>query len=248
MPSGLQQIMRSGLWQVMPWGLRRFSTAVLRLLVVAQPHERRVADAAVVGPVSKAHLADQDRLYPVVAAAGRNRARLEGRGLASQGLQPRHDGAQRGLVEAGSDLRDVDEARRRGRALVEAQVQRAELTARTLRIRVAADHELLMQLALDLHPIAGAAARVRALRLLGDDALEALLERGVEEREALAHDVVAVARGPERGHQAAQALLALDERQSAQIAIVEHEAVEEHAHYRPPGRGQRDVSRIGQGH
>src|SRR4030095_7891665 len=52
------------------------------------------------------------------------------------------------VVEAGADLGDVDEAR----AVVESDVQRAEVAARTLGIGVAPHHELSAALTLDLDP------------------------------------------------------------------------------------------------
>ena len=60
--------------------------------------------------------------------------------------------------------------------------------------------------------------------------------------------MVAVAHRPERGHEEPQALLALDEGPAAQVAIVEHEAVEEDADRGPLLRGHRDLARVGERH
>src|SRR6267142_1577208 len=68
------------------------------------------------------------------------------------------DRLEAGVVEAGAYLGDVDEARGGGGAVVDAEMERAEVAARALGIRVAADHELLAALALDLDPVAGARA------------------------------------------------------------------------------------------
>src|SRR5262250_3877749 len=173
--------------------LQPFSPTRDGLLVLSQPQERRVADSAVVGPVGEAYLADQKGLGPVMAAAGRDRAGLEWRRGAHERLESLPDRLERGLVETGSDLRHVDETGHGFRAVVEPQVQRAEVAARALRIGVAADHELLSQVALDLDPVAAARAGVEAARALGHDALEALLRGGLVEGLARAHHVVAIA-------------------------------------------------------
>ncbi len=181
-------------------------------------------------------------------APGGDRARLEGRRRAGERTEPGPDRGEAGLVEAGAHLRDVDEARRVRRPVVEAEVQRPEVPARALGIGVAADHELLPLLALDLDPVAGAPAGIGALRLLGHDPFEPLGGGRLEERDTLPGDVVAVAHRPERRHEEPQALLALDEGPAAQVAIVEHEAVEEDAHRGPALRGHRDLARVGERH
>ena len=202
-----------------------------------------MANAPFVRPFGEAHLADESRLDPVMAAPGRA-AHLEGRRLAAEGLELLQRRRERLLVEAGADLGHVDEAP----ALVEADVERAEVRARSLGIGVAADDELLASLALDLDPLARAATDVGRGGALGDDALEPRLRRGVVEGAALARDVVAVAHHAEGGHEQAQALLAVDERQAAQVAAVEREAIEEHAHHRHLGPRALHVAGHGEAH
>src|SRR5262249_25664284 len=141
-----------------------------RPLVVSQPEERGMANAAVLRPLGEAHLADEARLDPVMAAPAR-RAGGERRGRTRQRLEPRPHERQRLPREPGADLRALREAV----ALVEPEVERAEVRARALRIRPAADDELLPELHFDLEPVARAAARVGAVGLLGDDALEPAL-------------------------------------------------------------------------
>ena len=65
---------------------------LLRVLVLAQPLERGMAQDAVAGPFGEGHLADQLRLQPVAAAGlGAARRVLEGR---LRDLQLVHAGAQ----------------------------------------------------------------------------------------------------------------------------------------------------------
>ena len=73
------------------------------------------------------------------------------------------------LVEARADLAGVAQLA----VLVVADEQRAELAARALRRREAADHQLLLGVALELQPVARAAADVGAVGALGDHALPA---------------------------------------------------------------------------
>src|SRR5439155_13279756 len=55
-------------------GRRSFDVAVLDALVVAQPQKHRMSQAAIVGPLLEAHLADDLGLDPGVAASGRDRS------------------------------------------------------------------------------------------------------------------------------------------------------------------------------
>ena len=101
-------------------------------------------------------------------------------------LHPGVQIAQRRAVEAGADLAGVDEVG----AVVVADQQRAERDAAALRRGETADDEFLVADALELEPVAGAAAAVRRIGPLGDDTLvaalaglaELLLARGVAVR------------------------------------------------------------------
>src|SRR5205823_13307004 len=164
------------------------AAAVLGALGLAQPEERGMADAPVLRPLRETHLADGPRLDPVVAAP-RRRADLEGRGGAPERLELRLDVRERRVVEARADLRDVHQPP----ALVEAQVERAEVGARALRRGVAADDELLAELALDLQPVPRAARGVVAQAPLRHDALEPLLGSRLVELPAVLEHVIAAA-------------------------------------------------------
>src|SRR5581483_8902519 len=82
-------------------------------------------------------------------------------------------------VEPGPDLARILEPA----VAVVAQEQRAELDTRAARFGIAADHELLPMLALELEPVLRARGHVRALGPLGNQPLPALaaglLEQGL---------------------------------------------------------------------
>jgi hypothetical protein len=206
--------------------------------VRAQAHEDRVADAAVRRPFGEAHLAHEARLDPVIHAAVRPR-RAERRVLAGQRLQLTPQLILHGVVKAAADARDVAQLA----VLVHADVKRAEAPPAALRIGVAADHEFLPALALDLDPVGGALPRVRAVAALGDDPFEPHLVRGFEKRLAMIRDVVAGVDHAGRRHRAGEALLAIEQPEPAQVVALERQAVEEHRPHRDARHHRRDVAR-----
>src|SRR5262249_25571935 len=181
-----------------------------------------MTDTAIARPLSKANLSDQPRLDPVMSAPAR-RAAGERRGRALERPKLRADRLERSLVEPGAHLGDVDQLA----PVVEAQMQGAEVRPRALRHRVAADHELLAELALDLQPVARALGGIRTVTLLRDHALETLLAGGGEKVCTVLEHVVAEVDDAARRHQEPQAFLAGLERQPPQVAAVEPERVEE---------------------
>src|SRR5207237_9091155 len=127
-----------------------------------------MTDPTIACPFGEAHFAHEPGIDPVVVAAGGGAAR-ERRGRARERAELLADGLERAVVEARADLRDVHELA----LVVEAQMERAEVSARALRQRVAADHELLPELTLDLEPVSRTLRGIRTVALLGDDALQA---------------------------------------------------------------------------
>src|SRR4029434_8705821 len=107
--------------------------------------EGRMADAAVGRPVRVAHLRNETRLDPAMAASGR-RARGEGRGRPDQRREAPGDVGETGLVETRADLGDVDEPP----VVVETEVQGPEVPPRPLGRGEAADHEVAAAPALHL--------------------------------------------------------------------------------------------------
>ena len=202
-----------------------------------------MADPALLGPLGEAHLGDQPGLDPVVAAAA-GRAGIERRPGARERLQAVPHAAQGGLVEAGADLAGIDEAV----TVVDPHVQRAEPPARALRLRPAADDELLAEVALDLQPLARASADVAAVGALGDDALQPLLGGRLVERLAATFHVLAGADHAARRQQQREAGLALRQGDVAQVVPVEREGVEEDRAHRHRRAGALDVGRPGEVH
>src|SRR5262245_32752405 len=181
-----------------------------------------MADPAIARPLGEAHLSDQPRLDPMMSAPAR-RAAGKRRGRALERPKLRADRLERSLVEPGAHLGDVDQLA----PVVEAQMQGSEVRPRALRHGVAADHELLAELALDLQPVARSLGGIRAVALLRDHTLEALLTGGGEKVRAVLEHVVAEVDHASRRHQEPQALLARLERQPSQVAAVQPERVEE---------------------
>src|SRR6476646_5617159 len=122
-------------------------------------------NTAIACELGKANLCDEPRLDPAMATPG-GRAAYEGRRRPLELTQLAADVLERAHVEPRADLGDIDELA----PVVETQVQRAEVSPCALRRRVAADHELLPELTLDLQPVPRPQRRVRAVTLLGHDA------------------------------------------------------------------------------
>ena len=140
-----------------------------------------------------------------------------------QRLQELQQLADLRVVEAGSDVADVAQLP----VVVRGEHERAE------RVRTAAgtagvagDEELVVAVRLDLQPVARPLLLVRAVLALGDDPLEVLLARDVQQRLA----VVEAVRVGDRRHPLVehppQTLLALDERQVDERLTVHLEQVE----------------------
>ena len=198
--------------------------AFLGLPVGPHAEERRVPKPPLLGPLREADLAYQPRLHPVMTGPARAAFR-ERRRLARERLEHLRDALERGCVEPRAGLRDVHEPR----ALIQAHVERAELGAGALRLGVAADHEFLTAVALDLDPVRRAAARVAALKALRDDPLEPHLGRRGEKLLAVLQNMVRALHGRERRHDAGEKLLPIHQREAAQVVGLEPEAVEEDA-------------------
>src|SRR5437879_3038470 len=114
--------------------------------------------------------------------------------------------------------------------------------ARPLRVCVAADHVLLALDALDLAPLGAAAAQVARVGPLRDHSLQARLAGGVQERRAVALDVVGVAHRSGRRQELAEERLAVGEREAAEIPPEEGQAVVEVRRRRHPGGHARDLA------
>src|SRR5262249_44705130 len=147
---------------------RRLARTILGPPIRTQCEKGRVTNTAIARPLGKANLGDERRLDPVMSAS-RWRPADERRRRARQRPERLADRLERPVVETRADLGHVHELT----ALVEPEVQRAEVSAGALRHGVAADHELLPEPTLDLEPVPGALRGVLAVATLGDHTLQA---------------------------------------------------------------------------
>src|SRR5262249_52964367 len=97
--------------------------------------------------------------------------------------------------------------------------------AQSLRIGVAADHELLAHDALDLPPLGPAAAAIGRVGALRDHALERRPAHGGKEGTAAAIDVIREAERPGRSEERAEERLSLEQRKTSDVAAEERQAV-----------------------
>src|SRR2546425_2764701 len=181
-----------------------------------------MAELAVTGLLHESDLGDERRLEPGRVAHARRVD--ERRRRATKRRKALREIGQRRAGEAGAHLARVAQL-----AAVEgADQQRAEVRARALGRRVAADHELLLRADLHLAPRHGAlAAVVRRRFVLGYDALEPPLARRLERLEAVAPEPPREAQGAAGVHVLFEHRAALGERARAQIAAARVEAVED---------------------
>src|SRR5258708_39054064 len=101
--------------------------------------------------------------------------------------------------------------------IVQPQEQRAKSFATSARLGVAADHALLHELQLDLHPVVTAPLLVERIAAFSDDALEVLPLRLFKESATFADDVFRIEHAIGFTDRAFQQRLALLQRKLAQI-------------------------------
>src|ERR671934_1039369 len=161
-------------------GVTLAPAAFARVLVLAEPQERGLAQLPIAGPLLERDLCDELRPRPRRIAHARRR--IERRPFGAERRQRAPELGERLRREAGADLAGVAEPV----VVVEPDEERAEVRAGALRRREAADDELGFLAHLDLEPLSRADARlVRGADVLGDDALPPLgLRRRVRVRAA----------------------------------------------------------------
>src|SRR5262249_21818380 len=137
---------------------RPLAPHVLGRLVVSQPLEGRRAQVAVVRPLGELDLGHEPWLDPDDVALlhlRHLRDNRERRLVPAQRLELGEQPSDQALAEAGADVADPLPLL----AAMDAEHERAEAAAATaLALRVAADHELLPAVSLDLQPVTAAAA------------------------------------------------------------------------------------------
>src|SRR6266566_5818574 len=198
---------------------------VLRLLIISKPQEDGLAQEPVLRDFLIPHIANELRLDPCVIGTLGERAvlrRFAGRRFAHERLQLRTDLVDLIASEPGSRAPAVDESA----VLVRADMERAEATARSLRLREADHDKVVDAVGANLQPIAGSAAAIRAVRLLGHDAFESQLHDLLVQRLAVFLEMLRIPERARLRQHLLENLLALDEREFAQIVAPEREQVE----------------------
>src|SRR6202790_325845 len=130
---------------------------------------------------------------------------------------------ERLVIKASANLSDVNEP---ALLVVQAENQRAEIFAAALRIGVASDDALLTLRDFDFQPIARALLFVNAFALFGEDAFQSALLRRVEKIKPFLGIVIGKLHNPACNNPLLQQLLALLERDAAQIEAIEVEQIE----------------------
>ena len=131
------------------------------------------------------------------------------------------------MIEAAADLAAIDEV---AAVIVEAEEEGADASGAAAGAGEAADDQLLALATLDLEPVAVAPGPVGGVEALGDDALEAELAGAGKERSALTEDMLGDADpsgGGLDGQEVVEGLLALLEREGAQVETLEVQDVED---------------------
>src|SRR2546430_4030562 len=135
-----------------------------RILVGAEPEERRLTELPVCGPLRVHELGDELRPHPGCVLHARRR--IEGRLLRAQPLELRREHVERLLSEAGPHFADVAKLR----SVIQADEERAEMLATPFRRRVPADHEFGLLAHLHLAPVRRPNSRlIRGALVLCDD-------------------------------------------------------------------------------
>src|SRR5262245_15445217 len=98
-----------------------------------------MAEPSIARPLPEAHLADERRAHPVVLESARRITARERTRVGYERREMAGEVAQVARVETRTRLADVDEIP----LVVDAEVDGAQMRARTLRRGVAADHEFL---------------------------------------------------------------------------------------------------------
>src|SRR5712664_2929598 len=137
-------------------------------------------------------------------------------------------------LELRADLVELIARKSRARAtavdelaiLARADVQRPDPAARAFGLGEPDDDEVVYPVGADLQPVAGAASPIRAVSLLRHDALETELHDLLVQRLAVFLEMLRVAERSRLRQDLAENLLALDERQLAEVVALEREQIE----------------------
>src|ERR1051326_516741 len=216
MPSSGKRILDGRL--ILTGCISTFPYDLARVLVVAEADETRMAELAVGCPLGEGELGDELGLDPMDAA---RRGPGSGPGL-ERGELPAH-AAQRGGIEAGADLAGVGERS----VIVVADEQGAETGALALWIGVADDDEFLLVDALELLPVARAPGYVAGVAVIGDDALPVAAAGFGKVAFAVGGAMGGVSEAAVECERALQELLAVAERNRAEVGVRSEEHTSE---------------------
>src|SRR6266566_5128361 len=165
---------------------------VFRLLIIPKPQEDGLAQEPVLRDLLIPHIANELRLDPGVIGTLGERAVLgwlTRRCLPHERLQLGADLVQLRAAEAGSRAPTVDQLA----VFVRADMERAEAAARSFPLREPDHDEVVDAVGANLQPIAGSAAAIGTVRLLGHDAFESQLHDLLVQRLAVLLEVLGIA-------------------------------------------------------
>ena len=193
------------------------------VLVGAQTEEAGVAHAALGGELGEGDFGNEAGFEPGDAAR-RRLVGVDGSGLAFEAAHLRGEVAHLVLREAGADIALVGE--RAGIML--GDEQRGEGAAGLVAILEADDDEFVAADALHLEPCLGAARAVGGVGFLGDDAFAARPAHLLQQRFAIAHDMVGeMDGGLGLLEQRRQPVLAFEVAERGEILAFQFEEIEE---------------------
>ena len=208
-----------------PRAFRLFHHDLRGRLVLAQALERTLAYIAVSRPGTELDFGDQLGLHPddalLSAPRHRNRARTSVFSASSFLCRSAMTRPEKPVPTWPTGASSA--------VLVIGQHQRADAAAGLVRRQIAGDHEFLAKRAFRLHPIVAAAAAVRRVGALGDNAFEAHAAGVLQHHLAGLGEMLAEPQRPllvEAMHQVAQLLLAVDQRFGPDVLAVEPQQIE----------------------
>src|SRR5437899_3473695 len=201
---------------------RFFQPALFRRLIESESHEYRrpqlhTAVRTFMSPLGKLDFRHNFRPYKLNFAQSANLS-IKRILFRLKRLQASKHFFKRLVIETSAHLSDMNEPTF---LVVQAEHQRTEIFAASLRISVASDDALLTLCDFDFQPIARALLFVNASALLGEYAFQSALLRRFEKIETFLGIVVGKLNDPARDDPLLQQLLALLERDATQVEAIE---------------------------
>src|SRR5687767_2262782 len=193
-----------------------------------------MSQQSVRGPLAIANLDDMDWFDPGrsldvgnllgwqrIGATLEDWSRTE-RSRANQRIEHRLQLAKQGIVEAGADASRIHQLA----IHVIGELKRTHMSTTALWRGETNDHEIASRLGFYLQPVRRASLSVGTISFLGDDALESQRHHALHECLTLAFDVIEYSQRSELRDDSRQELLSLEEREPAEIEILESQDIE----------------------